>query len=764
MTQTRDNCLPSNTETGPRFCKLSVLMPVFNEARTIRTVIRRVLHAPVDIPIELVIVDDSSTDGTRLIIEELAKAEPRIRPVFHTQNQGKAAAIRTAIQIMTGDLALIQDADLEYNPADYPALLDPLLSGIADVVFGSRFLSGPYRRVLYFWHTLANRVLTLFYNILNNINLTDMETGYKVIRADVLRAIPLTSNGFDLEVELATKLAQWDLRIYEVPISYQGRTYVEGKKIGMKDAFSALWALVKYRFFSRRFATHEGFYILQSVRGAKGFNRWLAQQLHPYVRRRVLEAGCGIGNLSEHFLDREQLICVDNDPFYVDRISHRFGHLENVCTHKMDLTAPEDYSAARDTEPDTIICVNVLEHIEDDIGVLRNFYDVLQPNGHLILLVPMHPWLYTGVDRTLGHFRRYTRAELESKFAAVGFEVVKLQGFNRLGSLGWFISGKLFGVKTLSPGQMKLYELLLPIAKLLERIPLLPHLSIIATGRKPAAGQIQPETTRNYGDEMNKVEGMLSRRPNCLLLAHSAVLRVIRKVHKTVQRRETARLCTSRKACPVDVKIGDFMGHRCRLLSIGHSYVVALNRRLVHELGRAGGNDWEVTAVAPSYFRGPRDLRPVSLQYLPDEPCNLVPVPAYLSRQIHVFVYGLQRCAILAQPWDLVHCWEEPFILAGRQVACWKPRKAQLVYATFQNIRKRYPPPFNWIERSSMARASAWIAFGQTTAEALGANPDYRDRASRVIPPGVDLAEFRPDPVAGREVCRALGWAQPGRR
>ncbi len=253
-------------DARPLFRTLSVLMPVYNEVRTLRTIVQRVLDAPIELDIELVIVDDGSTDGSRELILELARFEPRIKHVFHEHNQGKAAAIRTAIGAMTGELALIQDADLEYNPADYPALLRPMLEGLADAVFGSRFLSGQYRRVLYFWHTLGNRLLTTLCNVLNDINLTDMETGYKLIRADILRSIPLSSHGFALEPELTTKLAMWDLRLYEVPISYQGRTYAEGKKIGLRDLFAALLALVKYRFFSRQFTTHDGFLILQSVR------------------------------------------------------------------------------------------------------------------------------------------------------------------------------------------------------------------------------------------------------------------------------------------------------------------------------------------------------------------------------------------------------------------------------------------------------------------------------------------------------------------
>jgi glycosyltransferase involved in cell wall biosynthesis len=481
-------------------------MPVYNEVRTLRAIVQRVLDAPIELDIELIIVDDGSTDGSRELIAELARFEPRIKHVFHERNQGKAAAIRTAISAMTGDLALIQDADLEYNPADYPALLRPMLDGLADAVFGSRFLTGQYRRVLYFWHTLGNRLLTTLCNMLNDINLTDMETGYKLIRADILRSIPLTSNGFALEPELTTKLAMWDVRLYEVPISYQGRTYAEGKKIGLGDLFAALWALVKYRFFSRQFTTHDGFLILQSVRRARGFNRWLVRQLTPYVGGRVLEAGSGIGNLTEFFLDRERLVCVDADPFYVERLNRRYGHLANLSFHEADLSQLELCSDLRSARLDTIICINVLEHIEDDAKVLRNFFQLLRPGGHALLLVPAHPRLYSAMDKTLGHYRRYTRDEMVGKMQTAGFDVVADQGFNRLGTLGWFVSGKIMGRTTLSAGQMKLYERLLPLAKLVERFGMLPPLSIIAVGRKP-------ELAETHGVEDDIAETLESLQP-----------------------------------------------------------------------------------------------------------------------------------------------------------------------------------------------------------------------------------------------------------
>ena len=283
-------------DSSPVYRTLSVLMPVYNEVRTLERIVKAVLAAPIDLEIELVVVDDGSTDGSRELLAELADRDPRIRAILHPRNAGKAAAVRTAIREMTGDLAIVQDADLEYSPQDYPVMLQPVLDGLADAVFGSRFLTGRHRRVMYFWHTMVNNVLTLVCNMLNDVNLTDMETGYKLVRADVLRSIPLTADGFEFEPELTTKLARWGLRLYEVPISYAGRTYAEGKKIGWTDGVKALWALLKYRFFDQRFTTHEGFSILQSIRRARRFNTWMVDQFREFIGRRVLEGGCGIGN------------------------------------------------------------------------------------------------------------------------------------------------------------------------------------------------------------------------------------------------------------------------------------------------------------------------------------------------------------------------------------------------------------------------------------------------------------------------------------
>jgi len=224
--------------------KLSVVMPVYNERATLREVISRVLAVPIDI--ELLCIDDGSSDGSREILTELQQKHPHIRALLQPHNMGKGAALRRGIQEATGDFVIIQDADLEYDPSEYPQLLEPLIQGRADVVFGSRFLGGGPHRVLYFWHSVGNWILTLLSNCLTNINLSDMETCYKVFRREVIQAIPLEEDRFGFEPEITVKVARRKLRIYEVGISYSGRIYEEGKKIGWKDGVRALYCRVKY--------------------------------------------------------------------------------------------------------------------------------------------------------------------------------------------------------------------------------------------------------------------------------------------------------------------------------------------------------------------------------------------------------------------------------------------------------------------------------------------------------------------------------------
>ena len=464
--------------------KLSVLMPVYNERWTLRQIVAAVLRSPVPLEIELVAVDDASTDGSGELLSELAAGDARIRLIRHDRNQGKGAAVRTAIAHMTGDVAVIQDADLEYDPAEYPLLLKPILEDKADAVFGSRF-TGHTRRVLLFWHALMNRALTLFSNMLNNLNLTDMETCYKMVRAEILKRLRLTGDGFTLEPELTARLAQWGARIYEVPVSYYGRTYEEGKKIRPLDGLKAIGAILRYRFWDTQFTDHSGFYILSAMSRAKRYNRWILEQVAPYLGRRVLAAGSGIGNLSSLLLQRDRLVLADYDPAYVTALAHRFSFRSNVRIDLADLTDPRPYQEWKSERLDTIFCSNVLEHLEGDVGVLERFCDTLTPGGHCILVVPAGKWLYTVLDKELGHCRRYSREELARKMAAAGFEVVFSRQFSKLGSLGWAVSGHWLKRRELSPRQMIWYDRLLPLVKFLDYVLPVPGMSLMMVGRKP---------------------------------------------------------------------------------------------------------------------------------------------------------------------------------------------------------------------------------------------------------------------------------------
>lgn len=225
--------------------KLSIVIPVFNEDRTILELVRRVQAVSLPVEREIVIVDDRSTDGTRDKLKSLA-GQPGITVREHQFNMGKGRALRTGFEAATGDIVLVQDADLEYDPTEYPKLIQPILDGRADVVFGSRFAGGETHRVLYFWHSVGNKLLTLASNVMTNLNLTDMEVCYKVIRSDVLRRITLEEDRFGFEPEITAKIARLRCRVYEVGVSYSGRTYEEGKKIGWRDGAWALWCIFKY--------------------------------------------------------------------------------------------------------------------------------------------------------------------------------------------------------------------------------------------------------------------------------------------------------------------------------------------------------------------------------------------------------------------------------------------------------------------------------------------------------------------------------------
>ena len=473
----------STSDASPAVTKLSVLMPVFNEYSTLREIVARVFAAPVPVEVELVIVDDCSTDGSWELIQELAAGDERIRIARHERNRGKGAAIRTAIGHVTGEVTIIQDADLEYDPQEYPLLLTPILDGKADAVFGSRFAGHP-RRVLFFWHSLVNKVLTLISNMVNDHNLTDMESGYKMVRSDILKRLRLSAETFTFEPELTCRLAQWGARIYEVPISYVGRTYEEGKKIRAIDGLRAIGQILYCKLIDPRFTDHSGFYILRSMARSKRYNRWMLDLVKRYLGTRVLEAGAGIGSLSDMLAQRERLVLADIDPLYVGMLRQRFRRRGNVRVDCADLTRSADYDRWESERLDTVFCSNVLEHLANDVAVLASFERTLVAGGHCIVVVPAGKRLYTVLDEELGHYRRYTEEELEGKMRAAGFDVVHCRRFNKFGAASWCVSGHLLRNRHLSPRQMIWFDRLLPVVKLLDRILPTPGMSLIMVGRK----------------------------------------------------------------------------------------------------------------------------------------------------------------------------------------------------------------------------------------------------------------------------------------
>jgi SAM-dependent methyltransferase len=380
---------------------------------------------------------------------------------------------------------VVQDSDLEYDPAEYPRLLKPILDDRADAVFGSRFAASPERRVLLYWHSLGNRLLTWFANVLNDLNLTDMETCFKVVRSDVLKDLRLQSERFGIEPEMTTRLAQSGARIYEVPISYHGRTYAEGKSIGWRDGLEAMWLLFKFRFLDTR-PTHDvARATLESLGRSPQIARWTIDQFDGAMGDRVLEAGSGTGNLTPLLLDRERIVALDIERSYVRRLEHRYGHLENFSTVVGDLEDPEMFLKLEDEDLDTVVCVNVLEHLDRPDVAVEGFHRVLRPGGRALILVPAGQNLYSAMDEAIQHRKRYDRDDLVELLEGAGFEVERLEPFNRLGVVGWSVN-RWAGRTSISPAQVSAFRLMLPLARGLERIDRLPGLSWIAVARKTA--------------------------------------------------------------------------------------------------------------------------------------------------------------------------------------------------------------------------------------------------------------------------------------
>jgi len=473
---------------------LSILVPVYNEQYLVSASLERLkflADSPLLGHIQIIVVDDGSTDQTRAVLREFELSIttapiPKLEWLFlhHEANQGKAAAIRTALIRADAELTVIHDSDLEYHPLDLLKMVQVFLDEQADAVFGSRFLASEYRRVLYFRHELGNRFLTLLCNVVSDLNLTDMETCYKMVRTALLKSVPLVSKGFEIEPEIAIKLAKRGARIFEVPIRYAGRTYQEGKKIGWKDGIRAIAAILRFGYSDYIYAEDVyGSQILGRLNRAPSFTKWMADVIRPFVGEKVLEIGAGTGNLTVQLIPRRLYWASDINPLYLT-------YLENVGLSRPYMRVGYTDGGKGETYPreekfDTVICLNVVEHLTDDLTALNNIRSVLEDSGRAIVLVPCGPWLFGTLDEVLGHHRRYTRKQLTELVERAGFHLESLLEFNRIGVIAWWLNGSLLRRRTFGLWQIKMLNLLTPLFRVMDNFLPLPPLSLIAVLSNP---------------------------------------------------------------------------------------------------------------------------------------------------------------------------------------------------------------------------------------------------------------------------------------
>ncbi len=465
---------------------LSVLVPVYNERYLVEPSLRRVLALKDDIihRLEVVVVDDCSTDGSWETLQKIAAEDERVVLLRHERNMGKGAALRTALERATGEISIVHDADLEYNPADIPSLLRPFATEAADAVFGSRYLSSHYRRALMFRHTWLNKALTFVANVFTDLNLSDIETCYKAIRTPLFQSIPLRYNDFRFEIEIAFKLAKRRARVFEAPISYLARSYQEGKKIGHKDLLRALGAILRFWLIDDLYKDDEyGSHILASLEKVRRFNLWMGRTLAPYVGDRVLEIGSGIGTLTNQFIPREFYLASDINPSYLSYLRSYSVGKPYLRVRHIDASIPGDFAGLNE-KFDTVLMINVLEHVPDEQVALANIRSSLAAGGRAVILVPQHPALYGTLDRALDHRERYTRKSLQESLERAGFRVEKVFDFNRFSVPGWWFNGKVLRRKTFSRVQLKVLQMSMPVLRRLDGILPWGGLSLIAVAVK----------------------------------------------------------------------------------------------------------------------------------------------------------------------------------------------------------------------------------------------------------------------------------------
>ncbi len=504
---------------------LSVLVPVYNEEHLVATSLGRleILEtSPLLSRVQVVVVDDCSRDGTAEVLRRFIgekglaqvsqppsggvggvtwrKPGSKIEWLFlrHEKNGGKGKAIQTALARADCELSVIHDADLEYHPKDLLSIVRVFDEEGADAVFGSRFAGGESRRVLFFRHELGNRLLTFLTNLATNLNLTDMETCYKAVRTDLLKSIPIVSNDFRLEPELTIKLAKREARVFEVPISYSGRTYQEGKKINWKDGVKALAAITRFAISDDIYVRDDyGSQIMGRIARAPRFSAWMADVIRPFCGTYVLEIGSGLGSITRRLVPRKRYVASDVNPLHLHTLRALRGDRPYLDAQFCDVT---DLSSFPKVEGgfDTVIALNVIEHVDGDREALANIRSALAPGGRAIVLVPQGEDLFGSLDEVLGHKRRYSEASLRRLAAEAGFTVRELLRFNRIGTPAWWLNGKLLKRRSFGLFQVLALNVLTPLFRRIDSFLPFAPLSLVAV-LEPEPAALTPTLSRPAG-------------------------------------------------------------------------------------------------------------------------------------------------------------------------------------------------------------------------------------------------------------------------
>ncbi|MGM0600232.1 MAG: glycosyltransferase [Candidatus Rifleibacteriota bacterium] len=403
---------------------ISVIIPVFNERPFIRECVLKVNRAAekAGLGTEIIIIDDASTDGTIEELQQLQQKHNEIIVFRQPENMGKGAALQRGIKEATGEYILFQDADLEYNPEDILPLLQPLLKGQADVVYGSRFTISPARKILNFHHQAGNQFLTLLSNLATGLNLTDMETGYKAFRADILKTLPLRSKRFGIEPEITAKIAKRHCIIYEVPVSYNGRSYGEGKKITWRDGLAAIYTILKYWLIDDCYNKEQIAETYNDLERTHHAQEQLILRLIPFFGDRLLEIGSGIGSISRVLPIREEITLSDWREEYLDYLNKGFSGKKRTRIIKLDFKDNKEIKANNE-KFDSVLFLHQLQFCENENQVLQNLNKLLQHKGRLLLSVP-NIVSYSNYEKNLGYKRRYDIQQLNQLLEQNGFKIL----------------------------------------------------------------------------------------------------------------------------------------------------------------------------------------------------------------------------------------------------------------------------------------------------------------------------------------------------